>query len=91
MGESRQNQWKWLSTDEATSYLGVSAATLYRLVDEGRLPAYRPSRSLRFRLSDLEAFLENVKVRPGALAHLRSDAAGRDARRRRKTPDPASP
>jgi excisionase family DNA binding protein len=84
MEQNEQNEW--MSTDAATRYLGVSGATLYRLVDQGLLAAYRPSRSLRFRRSDLDAYLDAVRVQPGDLTHLRSDSAGRRARRK---PTPA--
>ena len=60
MAQDQQNEW--LSTDDAKRHIGVSAATLYRLVDEGLLPAYRPSRSLRFRRRDLDAYLEEADV-----------------------------
>lgn len=86
-GMEQDQQNDWMSTDAATSYLGVSSATLYRLVDEGLLAAYRPSRSLRFRRSDLDAYLEAVRVQPGDLVHLRSDHVGRSARRKHKHPD----
>ena len=88
VGQEEQGQQnEWMSTDAACKYLGVSAATVYRLVDEGLLAAYRPSRSIRFRRSDLDAYLEAVRVRPGDLVHLRSDEEGRTARRKGKRAD----
>ena len=30
---------KWMSSNEAAERLGVTTATLYRFIDEGRLPA----------------------------------------------------
>lgn len=87
MAQDEQNEW--LSTDDAKRHIGVSAATLYRLVDEGLLPAYRPSRSLRFRRRDLDAYLEGVRVRPGDLANLRTDTAGRRSRRQQSSTDSA--
>jgi excisionase family DNA binding protein len=83
MGQDEQNEW--MSTDAASGYLGVSAATLYRLVDQGLLAAYRPSRSLRFRRADLDAYLEAVRVQPGDLTHLRADEAGRQVRDTKRT------
>lgn len=85
MGQDSQNEW--MSTDGATDYLGVSSATLYRLVDEGLVIAYRPSRSIRFRRSDLDAYLEAVRIKPGDLTHLRTDDIGRTARRKGKAKD----
>lgn len=47
---------------EAREYLGISDATLRRLVREGRLPAYRMGGMgrLRFRKEDLDAVLVPV-------------------------------
>jgi excisionase family DNA binding protein len=82
-GQKQRNEWK--SSREAAEYLGISEGTLYRLVDEGLLPAYRPGRSLRLRTPDLDNYLESVRVRPGDLAHLRSDATGRAAKAARNS------
>ena len=61
---------EWISSAKAAEHIGVALTTLYRLVDDGKIPAYRPGRSLRFRVSDLDAFLEETKVKPGELSHL---------------------
>jgi excisionase family DNA binding protein len=60
----------WLGTQEAARQLGITARTLYRLIDEGEIPAYKLGRVLRLRLSDVEAFLESARVKPGDLEHL---------------------
>ena len=60
----------WLSTAEAAKKLGIGARTLYRLIDEGEIPAYKLGRVLRLKLSDVETFLESARVRPGDLEHL---------------------
>jgi excisionase family DNA binding protein len=36
--------------------LGVPLRTLYRLIDEGHLPAYKTGRIIRLKVSDVEAF-----------------------------------
>ena len=41
--------WEWLSTGEAMRHIGVSKTTLYKLVEDGTVPAYRMGRVLRFR------------------------------------------
>ena len=38
--------------------LGVPLRTLYRLIDEGQLPAYKMGRVIRLKVSDVEAFDE---------------------------------
>lgn len=61
---------RWLGTTEAADMLGVVPRTLYRLIDEGRLPAYRMGRVYRIKESDLDAFIESTRVQPGELSHL---------------------
>lgn len=61
---------RWLSTAEASDRLGVTLRTLYRLVDEGRLPAYKIGRVIRIKEDDVDAYLESARIQPGSLAHL---------------------
>ncbi len=67
---------RWVSTAEASERLGVTLRTLYRLVDEGRLPAYKIGRVIRIKEDDVEAFLENARIQPGTLAHLYPESKG---------------
>lgn len=53
--------------------LGVVPRTLYRMIDEGLVPAFKLGRVIRLRVSDLEEFLEGTRVKPGSLAHLYPD------------------
>lgn len=61
---------RWLGTTEAAERLGVVPRTLYRLIDEGAIPAYKMGRVLRVKESDLDSFLESTRVKPGELKHL---------------------
>ena len=47
-----------LTPDEAAQFLSVSQRTVKRLVAEGSLRAYKVRRSMRLRLEDLEAYVE---------------------------------
>ena len=47
---------KWMSSNEAAERMGVTTATLYRFIDEGRLPAYRMGRVIRLKESELDEF-----------------------------------
>lgn len=47
-----------LSLTAAAAYLGVSRSTLYRIIDDGRLPALRLRKTRRVRVSDLEKLKE---------------------------------
>ena len=61
---------RWLSTAAASERLGVTLRTLYRLVDEGRIPAYKIGRVIRVKEDDVDAFIESARIEPGTLAHL---------------------
>ena len=61
---------KWMSSNEAAERLGVTTATLYRFIDEGRLPAYRMGRVIRLKESELEDFEITCRIQPGSLSHL---------------------
>ena len=60
----------WLSTAEAARFLGLTPRTLYRLIDEGQLPAYKFGRVIRLKQSDVEDFVEQSRIPPGSLEHL---------------------
>ena len=60
----------WLSSKEAAHRIGVTQRTLYRFIDEDRLPAYRLGRDIRLKALDVEAFIEAGRIRPGSLKHL---------------------
>ena len=74
----------WLSTAQAAARLGLSPRTLYRFVDRGEVAAYRFGRVLRFRLDDLDHFIERCRIEPGSLRHLYEDSEESGA----EEPDP---
>jgi excisionase family DNA binding protein len=55
----------WMSTAEVADYLGVQPRTLYRFIDEGRLPAYRFGRVIRVKRHDVEVFIQSCRIEPG--------------------------
>ena len=72
----------WLSTGEAAEAIGdVTRPTLYRLVNNGELRAFRVGRVLRFHRDDIAEYLERVRVRPGELDHLMPRATVRKLKR----------
>ena len=44
--------------------LHVSANQLYHLVSTGKLPAYKPAGRLLFKRTEIEAHVENSRVKP---------------------------
>lgn len=47
---------RWLSTKEAAQLLEVPVRHLYRLIDEGRLPAYKFGRVIRLQQGEVEVY-----------------------------------
>lgn len=65
----------WLSTKEAARRLGIASRTLYRLIDEGQITAYKFGRVIRLQEDDVATFLEQARIAPGSLEHLYADQA----------------
>jgi len=65
----------WMSTPAVAEYLGVNPRTVYRLIDEGELPAYKFGRVIRLQESDVVAFIERCRISPGSLEHLYPEPA----------------
>jgi hypothetical protein len=75
---------EWMRVADVAKYFGVQMHTVYRLIDDGKLPAQAGAKtSLRangevrprregtlVRRADLHAFLEASRVKPGELRHL---------------------
>lgn len=61
---------EWMKSGEAADYLGITTRTLYKFIDEGKLPGYRVGRVIRLKASDVEAFVETLRIEPGTLEHL---------------------
>ena len=43
----------WMSVPDACRLLGINNRLLYRLIDEGQVPAYKFGRVIRFRRTDV--------------------------------------
>src|SRR5215211_3123152 len=59
-----RNEETFLSLSETARMLNVSERTIHRWIQDGRLPAYKPGRAYRSRMSDIEAFLEQRRGAP---------------------------
>jgi excisionase family DNA binding protein len=68
------HEMEWMSTSEAARHLGVTPRTVYRLIDEGQLPAYKFGRVIRLKREEVEAFIESSRIKPGDLDHLYPDS-----------------
>ena len=65
---------RWLSTADAAKRVGITPRTLYRFIDNGEVPAYRFGRVIRLKESEVDAFIESCRIKPGTLEHLYPDA-----------------
>ncbi|NNN12705.1 MAG: helix-turn-helix domain-containing protein [Acidimicrobiaceae bacterium] len=70
MAHTRESHSEWLGSKETAEMLGISLRTIYRLVDDGQLPAYQIGRVIRFKRDEVEAFIESTRIQPGDLRHL---------------------
>jgi len=52
----------WITIDEAAKHLGFAVGTLYNKVAADEVPYRRVGRSLRFRRSELDAWIEAQSV-----------------------------
>ena len=66
----------WYGTAEAARQLGITPRTLYRLIDEGQIPAYKFGRVIRLKQSDVQQFIDSSRIQPGSLEHLYPETAG---------------
>lgn len=64
------SQIEWLSSKEAARRLGITPRTLYRLIDEGQLPAYKFGRVIRLQQAEVDEFITQARIQPGELEHL---------------------
>ncbi|MEX2533325.1 MAG: helix-turn-helix domain-containing protein [Nitriliruptoraceae bacterium] len=61
---------RWVSTRDAAQKLGITTRTLYRLIDDGQVPAHKFGRVIRLKDSDIDAFIDGARIEPGSLSHL---------------------
>jgi len=57
----------WLNTGESARRLGITPRTLYRFIDDGKVPAYRFGRVIRLKESEVAQFIEESRIAPGTL------------------------
>ncbi|PXA70271.1 methylation-associated defense system helix-turn-helix domain-containing protein MAD1 [Vibrio sp. 11986-1-5] len=52
-----------LTLKEVAAYLKLAEKTAYRLASEGKLPGFKVGGSWRFKMEDLETWINSQKVR----------------------------
>ena len=63
---------RYLSLEETAHYVGLSKRTLRSHVSNGTVPHYRPGRALRFKRSELDAWMRQWKVETSVDEALRA-------------------
>ena len=59
---------KWVGVPEVAEHLGIGKESIYRWIEERHLPVYRVGRLLRFRLSEIDLWVQrtgNAETKPG--------------------------
>lgn len=77
-GNEMDQEPLWLNTKESARRLGITPRTLYRLIDEGQLPAYKFGRVIRLKALEVDDFINAARIVPGELGHLYADATSTD-------------
>jgi excisionase family DNA binding protein len=73
---TEQSSPAWMGTTEACERLGITLRTLYRLIDEGKLPAYKIGRVIRLKAEEVDAFTASSRITPGDLRNLYPEPKG---------------
>ena len=68
-----------LNLEEVAKMLKVSERTVQREVTAGKLKAFRVGRSLRFRLKEVEKYIERQEVLPGEITEPSREDGEEDA------------
>ena len=58
---------EWLSSKESARRLGITPRTLYRFIEDGKIPAYRFGRVIRLKESEVAEFIDSCRIAPGTL------------------------
>lgn len=54
-------RYNLITKDDVCKLLGISLSTLDRIIADGDLPVYRVRGSCKFKLADIDAYLENCR------------------------------
>ncbi|MEW6264620.1 MAG: helix-turn-helix domain-containing protein [Thermodesulfobacteriota bacterium] len=63
---------RWVGADDVAAHLGVAKDSVYRWIDERRLPAHRVGRLYRFKLSEIDDWVRQDKEREKTSSSIQS-------------------
>lgn len=76
---------RWVGVGDVAAHLGVGKDSIYRWVESRGLPARKVGRLLRFKLSEVDAWVEAGGGEASGCAEPRSPAPAAQHRKRPKT------
>ncbi|EFH88951.1 helix-turn-helix domain-containing protein [Ktedonobacter racemifer] len=65
MASDNPQSEEMVSTTQAGKMLGVTSKTIIRMIESGQIPGYRVNFVWRLKRSDIEAYLEAHRYKPG--------------------------
>jgi excisionase family DNA binding protein len=54
---------KWVTLEQIADYLQISTSSIYKMVQAGRIPAYKVGRQWRFKKQEIDEWVESNKSR----------------------------
>lgn len=57
------DQEPWVSVDVVATHVGIAKDTVYRWIESKRLPAHRIGRLWKFKLSEVDEWVESSEAR----------------------------
>ena len=54
---------KWETLEQIADYLQISTSSIYKMVQAGRIPAYKVGRQWRFKKQEIDEWVESNKSR----------------------------
>ena len=72
----------WMDVRELSSYLKLKQKTIYHMVANGSIPHYRLSKLIRFKQSEIDAWLKNRLIKLCILSIILSEEDQAASKRR---------
>ena len=54
---------KWVTLEQIADYLQISTSSIYKMVQAGRIPAYKVGRQWRFKKQEIDEWVQRNKSR----------------------------
>lgn len=52
---------KWLTLEQIAEYLQMSTSSIYKMVQKGKIPAYKVGRQWRFKKKEIDEWIKSQK------------------------------